>query len=155
SGDRRYPRRRDFRPVPATGPRRDERWGLDRSRRPPRSRNRDIRPLSRGAAKSRPPTEMTTARFDLLLDDVHAATMSDASGYAAIRDAAIGIRGDRIAWIGPASELPRSALATRRVDCGGRWATAGLLDCHTHLVYAGNRAEEFEQRRHGASYGGL
>ena len=95
---------------------------------------------------------MTTARFDLLLDDVHAATMSDASGYAAIRDAAIGIRGDRIAWIGPASDLPRSATATRRVDCGGRWATPGLIDCHTHLVYAGNRAEEFEQRLHGASY---
>jgi len=95
---------------------------------------------------------MTTARFDLLLDDVHAATMSDASGYAAIRDAAIGIRGDRIAWIGPASELPRTALTTRRVDCGGRWATPGLIDCHTHLVYAGNRAEEFEQRLQGASY---
>jgi imidazolonepropionase len=95
---------------------------------------------------------MTTARFDLLLGDVHAATMSDAPGYAAIRDAAIGIRGDRIAWIGSASDLSRSAAATRRINCGGRWATPGLIDCHTHLVYAGNRAEEFEQRLHGMSY---
>ncbi len=78
--------------------------------------------------------------------------MSDAPGYAAIRDAVIGIRGDRIAWIGSASDLSRSAAATRRINCGGRWATPGLIDCHTHLVYAGNRAEEFEQRLHGMSY---
>ena len=95
---------------------------------------------------------MTTVRFDLILDDVHAATMRDASGYGAIRDAAIGVRGDRIAWIGSARDLPRGATATRRLSCAGRWATPGLIDCHTHLVYAGNRAEEFEQRLHGASY---
>lgn len=95
---------------------------------------------------------MTTAGFDLLLGAVHAATMSDTSGYAAIHDAVIGVRGDKIAWIGPESDLPRDAIATRRVDCGGRWATPGLIDCHTHVVYAGNRAAEFEQRLHGASY---
>jgi imidazolonepropionase len=95
---------------------------------------------------------MTTPRFDLLLEDLHAATMQDAHGYAAIRDAAIGVRGDRIAWIGPARELPRNASASKRLGCGGRWATPGLIDCHTHLVYAGNRAGEFEQRLHGASY---
>ena len=69
-----------------------------------------------------------------------------------IRDAAIGIRSDRIAWIGPARDLRRTASVTRRIACGGRWATPGLIDCHTHLVYAGNRAQEFEQRLHGASY---
>jgi imidazolonepropionase len=95
---------------------------------------------------------MTTLRFDLLLDDLHAATMREASGYAAIRDAAIGVRGDRIAWIGPARDLPSHAAATKRLSCGGRWATPGMIDCHTHLVYAGNRAGEFEQRLHGASY---
>ena len=95
---------------------------------------------------------MTTVRFDVILDGLHAATMSDSTGYAAIRDAAIGIRGDRIAWIGPATEVPRGAAATRRVSCDGRWATPGLIDCHTHLVYAGNRADEFEQRLHGATY---
>src|SRR5437764_1320110 len=95
---------------------------------------------------------MATVRFDVILDGLHAATMSDSTGYAAIRDAAIGIRGDRIAWIGPATEVPSGAAATRRVSCDGRWATPGLIDCHTHLVYAGNRADEFEQRLHGATY---
>ena len=96
---------------------------------------------------------MTTAvRFDLLLDGLHAATMRDGVGYAVIHDAAIGVRGDRIAWIGPLRDLPRGAAVARRVSCGGRWATPGLIDCHTHLVYAGNRAQEFEQRLHGASY---
>src|SRR5206468_7998151 len=95
---------------------------------------------------------MTTTRFDLILDDVHAATLRDASGYGTIRDAAIGVRGDRIAWIGPARDLTRSATAARRVSCAGTWATPGLIDCHTHLVYAANRAAEFEQRLHGASY---
>src|SRR5437764_12092960 len=95
---------------------------------------------------------MTIAHFDLVLDGVHAATMRDETGYGAIRDAALGIRGDRIAWIGNANELPRDIGAARRIHCGGRWATPGLIDCHTHLVYAGNRADEFEQRLHGASY---
>ena len=95
---------------------------------------------------------MTMVRFDLILDGLHAATMRDPAGYAAVRDAAIGVRGDRIAWIGPARELPRGTVAARRISCGGRWATPGLIDCHTHLVYAGNRAQEFEQRLHGAGY---
>jgi len=95
---------------------------------------------------------VSTVRFDLVLDHLHAATMRDATGYGAIHDAAIGIRGDRIAWIGAVGELPRNATIARRISCGGRWATPGLIDCHTHLVYAGNRAEEFEQRLHGASY---
>src|SRR5437660_12230383 len=95
---------------------------------------------------------MTATRFDLMLDQLHAATMRDATGYGAIQDAAIGIRGDRIAWIGPAAEVPRKANVVKRVSCGGRWATPGFIDCHTHLVYAGNRAEEFEQRLHGATY---
>src|SRR5207237_5215198 len=83
---------------------------------------------------------------------VHAATMRDETGYGAIRDAAIGIRRDRIEWIGAATELSRDISAARRIDCHGRWATPGLIDCHTHLVYAGNRAEEFEQRLRGVSY---
>ena len=95
---------------------------------------------------------MAAFRFDLVLDHLHAATLRDASGYGAVHDAAIGIRGDRIAWIGPANDLPRNATIARRISCDGRWATPGLIDCHTHLVYAGNRADEFEKRLHGASY---
>lgn len=95
---------------------------------------------------------MTIAAFDLLLEDLHLATMRDAAGYGAIRDAALGIADGRIAWVGPARDLPRDARAIQRKSCGGRWATPGLIDCHTHLVYAGNRADEFERRLHGATY---
>jgi imidazolonepropionase len=62
---------------------------------------------------------------------------------------AMGFRGGRIAWIGPAREAPP---AERRVDGRGRWATPALVDCHTHLVYGGNRAREFEMRLGGSSY---
>ncbi len=95
---------------------------------------------------------MTESAYDLVLDRVHAATMSDIGRCGAIRDAAIAIQRERIAWIGPSREMPHDARDARRIDCAGRWATPGLIDCHTHLVYAGNRANEFEQRLHGASY---
>ena len=96
---------------------------------------------------------MTPAQFDLLLVDAHLATMrSDGGPYGAVRDGAIGIRGDTIAWVGRASDLPRDVVARDTKVCGGRWLTPGLIDCHTHLVYAGNRAGEFERRLLGATY---
>lgn len=88
--------------------------------------------------------------FDLLVTDVHLATMTG-TGYGIVRDAAIGIAGDRIAWCGAQAALPTRRCA-RHLDGGGRFATPGLIDCHTHLVYAGNRAAEFEARLEGASY---
>jgi imidazolonepropionase len=91
--------------------------------------------------------------FDLLLDDCHAATMAPgaSTAYGAIRDAAIAFDGGRIAWIGPAKDRPPIA-ARESFRLGGAWVTPGLIDCHTHLVFAGNRAHEWEQRRKGASY---
>ena len=62
---------------------------------------------------------------------------------------AIAFDGARIAWIGSTREAPRAA---RRIDCEGRWLTPGLIDCHTHLVHAGNRAREFEMRLAGRTY---
>lgn len=89
--------------------------------------------------------------FDLLLTDCHAATMAGGEPYGAILDAAIGIAGGRIAWIGAAADLPpHRAIATDSL--GGRWVTPGLIDCHTHLVFGGNRAAEFEMRLKGATY---
>jgi imidazolonepropionase len=90
--------------------------------------------------------------FDLLLVDAHAATLRGAAPYGAVRDAAVGIRGDTIAWIGPRRDLPRDHTAAQTVSCHGHWLTPGLVDCHTHLVYAGSRAHEFERRQQGASY---
>jgi imidazolonepropionase len=82
----------------------------------------------------------------MLLTNLKAATMD--RGYGLIEDAAILVEDGRIAWIGPRSEAPAGAAA----DCEGRLATPGLIDCHTHLVYGGSRAHEFEQRLTGVSY---
>ena len=61
------------------------------------------------------------------------------------------VEGDTLAWVGERAELPAQLRGEER-DCGGALVTPGLLDCHTHLVYAGDRAGEFEQRLDGASY---
>jgi imidazolonepropionase len=74
--------------------------------------------------------------------------------YGKLKDSALAVRGERIAWIGPSSEAQIKA-AHQDIpveDCRGLWITPGLIDCHTHLVYGGNRVEEFEKRLCGASY---
>ena len=74
--------------------------------------------------------------------------------YGLIDDAALAVQGERVAWVGPCSELPSEYLqhGTTQHDAAGALITPGLIDCHTHLVYAGNRAHEFELRLQGASY---
>ncbi|MBB5047942.1 imidazolonepropionase [Rhodopseudomonas rhenobacensis] len=72
-------------------------------------------------------------------------------GLGVIEDGLIASRDGRIVYAGPAAEAP-DLDARERIDCGGRWITPGLIDCHTHLVYGGNRAHEFERRLAGASY---
>jgi len=69
-----------------------------------------------------------------------------------IDDAAIAVENGRIAWLGAARELPAQYAAWPREDLGGAWVTPGLVDCHTHLVYGGQRADEFAQRLAGVSY---
>ena len=74
--------------------------------------------------------------------------------YGTIENAALAVKGERIAWVGPAAEgRARAAAQGLRVqDAHGLWMTPGLIDCHTHLVYGGNRVEEFEERLCGVSY---
>ncbi len=70
-----------------------------------------------------------------------------------IADAAIAVNGDgTIAWTGRASDVPAGYVHWPREDLRGAWVTPGLVDCHTHLVYGGQRADEFAQRLAGASY---
>ncbi|MFJ7006397.1 imidazolonepropionase [Pseudomonas putida] len=80
----------------------------------------------------------------------HVATMAEGR-YSAIEDAAIVTRAGLIEWIGPRAELA-PVDADRAVDLGGAWVTPGLIDCHTHAVFGGNRSGEFEQRLQGVSY---
>jgi imidazolonepropionase len=82
------------------------------------------------------------------------ATMAGAEPYGHIQDAALAVKGERIAWLGAAEEGQRLAQAQGAPirDARGQWITPGLIDCHTHLVYGGDRVAEFEQRLCGASY---
>lgn len=82
----------------------------------------------------------------ILLTGITAATMR--GGYGLIPDAALLIEGDSIAWIGPRAQAPKA----QSLDCQGKLLTPGLIDAHSHLVFAGNRAAEFERRLQGASY---
>jgi imidazolonepropionase len=91
-------------------------------------------------------------KADRLLIDCHAATMVEGNTpYGAIEDAAVVISDGRIAWIGPRVDLPPVQVETTE-RLGGRWLTPGLIDCHTHLVFGGDRSGEFEQRLGGATY---
>ena len=96
-----------------------------------------------------------TAIWDALWIDLDLATMVPGGApYGAILDGAIAIRGETIAWVGARSALPGSPdLLARQVNSGGgRWMTPGLIDCHTHIVFGGERSREFELRLEGASY---
>ena len=86
--------------------------------------------------------------WDALYTNAQLATM--AGGYGAMLDAAIAVKDGRIAWLGPRAQAPQGTAMVH--DCGGRWITPGLIDCHTHIVHAGNRSDEFEARLNGASY---
>ncbi|MDN2704650.1 imidazolonepropionase [Janthinobacterium sp. SUN100] len=86
--------------------------------------------------------------WDLVIHNVHLATMEH--GYGELLDAAIAVKDGRIAWFGAGDELPASGAVLH--DGQGCWLTPGLIDCHTHIVHAGNRSDEFEARLNGASY---
>ncbi len=91
--------------------------------------------------------------LDGLLLECRLATMSDDS-LGAVEQAALGWKDGVIRYAGPQSALRASTKASARTveSLHGRWITPGLIDCHTHLVFAGNRSGEFEQRLHGADY---
>lgn len=97
---------------------------------------------------------MTTQQWQTLWINVNLATMSDGSNsYGAIENGALAIANGKIAWLGTMSDLSASEYkAEQLIDGKGAWLTPGLVDCHTHLVFGGNRANEFEMRLEGKSY---
>ena len=90
-------------------------------------------------------------RFDRVWLNARLATLQD-DGLGIVENGAVASRDGRIAFAGPVRDLPTGWDASERIDCEGRWITPGLVDCHTHLVYGGDRAHEFELRLKGASY---
>ncbi len=95
-----------------------------------------------------------TTHWDHLLLDATLATFAGEAPYGLITNGAIALHQGHIAWIGPKNELPANAVdQSARVDyLDGALITPGLIDCHTHLVFGGNRAHEFDLRLNGASY---
>jgi imidazolonepropionase len=94
------------------------------------------------------------AKGDRIWTNARLATLDPArSGLGIVDNGAIAVRDGRILFAGSAADLPSSELSeAETIDCDGRWITPGLIDCHTHIVHAGNRAREFEMRLAGASY---
>jgi imidazolonepropionase len=90
-------------------------------------------------------------RFDRVWFNARLATLSS-DDLGIVESGAVAAKDGRIAFAGPARDLPTGWDATERIDCQGRWITPGLVDCHTHLIYGGDRAHEFELRLKGASY---
>lgn len=92
------------------------------------------------------------AMWDSIWINAHLATLREGK-YGIIRRGALAVGEGRIAWVGARAELPDEPVQLAREvhDCEGRWITPGLIDCHTHLVYAGSGAREFELRLQGAS----
>ena len=95
-----------------------------------------------------------TAIYDGLILGASLATLDKDRGYGEIEDGALGWKDGVLSFVGPRSALPKApaSLAHEVIEVDGGWITPGLIDCHTHLVFAGDRAHEFELRLQGASY---
>lgn len=91
-----------------------------------------------------------TLAADLVITEARLATMAG-GGLGVVEDGVVALRDGRIAWAGPRAEAPDFAAADI-LRCEGRWITPGLVDCHTHLVFAGDRSDEFARRRAGETY---
>ena len=88
----------------------------------------------------------------MLFKNATIATMTNQGSYGLIERGALSIRDGKIDWVGKVSEIPSEFLHSKSEDLEGRLVTPGLIDCHTHIVYGGNRSVEFEMRLNGASY---
>ena len=88
----------------------------------------------------------------MLLTNAKLVTLQTDDRFGIIADGTIVLDGARIAWVGVSADLPKIYSDQKKEDLGGRLVTPSLIDCHTHVVFGGNRAVEFELRLNGASY---
>lgn len=88
----------------------------------------------------------------MLLTNATLATMHQDTPYGLLKNGAVLVKGRMIEWVGAGDDLPDEASGHEKIDLEGRLVTPGLIDCHTHIVHGGNRANEFEMRLNGASY---
>jgi imidazolonepropionase len=96
---------------------------------------------------------MPPAANDLLLINANVATMAEGGApYGLIESGTVAVSGGNIKWVGETASLPAEFASFERVDLAGKIVTPGLIDCHTHIVFGGNRAREFELRLQGATY---
>ncbi len=103
---------------------------------------------------------MNSENIDILIVNARIATMAgntndpQADMLGRIEDGALGIAGGKIAWLGAYEDVPEGMAdnAKRLVDAGSAWVTPGLIDCHTHVIYGGDRAAEFNMRLNGVGY---
>ncbi|MFD2250804.1 imidazolonepropionase [Pseudochelatococcus lubricantis] len=95
---------------------------------------------------------LSNATVAAMGDSSPAAAGGASQGYGLVERAAVAIEDGRIAWVGAEADIPADYAGAARQDLGGRLVTPGLIDCHTHVVFGGDRAREFEMRLEGASY---
>jgi imidazolonepropionase len=96
---------------------------------------------------------MRTVKWDRVWIGADLATLDGDIGIGHIADAVLAVRDGAIAWLGNREQLATlDWSADETIDASGRWITPGLIDCHTHLVYAGDRSNEFALRQQGATY---
>ncbi len=96
---------------------------------------------------------MRALNSPVVLHNARLATLANTTpAYGLLADGAVALENGTIAWVGPLADLPSAHASWPRRDLGGRLVTPGLVDCHTHLIFGGNRAREFEMRLQGASY---
>lgn len=88
----------------------------------------------------------------MLLTHAKLATLEGNEPYGLVPDGAVWMKDGRLRWVGTCADIPEAARNDERLDLEGRLVTPGLVDCHTHIVHAGNRSGEFEARLNGASY---
>lgn len=88
----------------------------------------------------------------LLIKNARIATQMGDAPYGLIENGALALRDGKIAWVGDAASIPSLHASWPSKDLGGKLITPALIDCHTHLIYGGNRAQEFEKRLLGATY---